>query len=154
MCKRIIPFIFSLLFVVAAMAQDFARVKFTAPHGKVASSRISCNDNQLGDISGFGPIVSVNGGPGMSTSVPMANGVTFLCFGDQFSITYDDTNLQLNGDPNPATPGGVAYIAYNRDPNNPQVEDGPDIATILNDNSVLLGNPTDVQDIVLLPIYY
>jgi len=149
MCKRIIPFTFSLLFVIAAMAQDFARVKFTSPHGQVATSRATCPDNILGNISGFGPITSVDGGPGMSNSVPMANDVTFLCFGDQFSITYDDTNLQLNGDPNTVTPSGVAYIAYRRDPNEPdaEAEDGPDIATILAD-TILLGDPNDVQSIV------
>ena len=148
MCKRIIPLTFSLLFVVAAMAQDFARVKFTGPRGSIATSRATCDDNILGDIDRFGPISSIDGGPGMSNSTPAANDVTFLCFGDQFSIIYDDTNLQLNGDPNTGTPGGVAYIAYNRDPNNPMVEDGPNIATILADNSVLLGNPMDVQSIV------
>ncbi len=148
MCKRIIPFTFSLLFVVAAIAQDFARVKFASPHGSVASSRATCSDNTLGNLTGFGLIVGVDGGSGMSNSVPSANDVTYLCFGDQFSVLYDDTNVALDGDPNMDTPGGIAYIAYNRDPNEaPIVADGPDIATILNDNASLLGNPTNVQNV-------
>lgn len=148
MCKRIIPFTFSLLFVVAAMAQDFARVKFASPHGSAATSRATCPDNTLGNITGFGPIVGVDGGTGMSNSVPSANDVTYLCFGDQFSVLYDDTNVVLDGDPNMGTPGGIAYIAYNRDPNEaPTVADGPDIATILNDNASLLGNPANVQNV-------
>ncbi len=148
MCKRIIPFALSLLFVVSAMAQDLRTSKINLRQGNSASPRVQCADNTVGGPITFGTVPRVDG---MSNS-PVGIGETiFLCANDSFDIENIGNGATFAGDPDGTTQPGVGFAVYSCDPNsgaNGTGIDGPDIATILND-FCLLGNPSTSGEMTL-----
>lgn len=148
MCKRIIPFALSFLFVVSAMAQDLRTSKINLRQGNTASARVPCATNTVGGPITFGTVPRVNG---MSNSMPGIGETIFLCASDSFNIFDIGSGAVLAGDPDPTTQAGVGLAVYNCDPNsgaNGTGIDGPDITTILED-SCLLGNPMTSGEITL-----
>lgn len=60
----------------------------------------------------------------------------YLCFGDTLPVLHNQ-DWTINGDPNPATPAGVAYAFYDCRP----TVDGPDTMAVLNDPCLNKANP-------------
>ena len=140
MCKRIIPFALSLLFVVSAMAQDLRTSKINLRQSNIAAARVPCDQNTVGGPITFGTVPRVDG---MSNSTPGIGQTIFLCANDSFDIENIGVNASLLGDPDNTTQPGVGFAVYSCDPNSGAAGtgiDGPDIATILTD-FCLLGNP-------------
>ena len=148
MCKRIIPFVISLFFVVAAMAQDLRTTKINLRPGNSASPRVQCADNTLGGPITFGTVPRVEG---MSNSTPGIGQRIFLCANDSFNIENIGNGAVFGGDPDGTTDAGVGFAVYSCDPNsgvNGTGIDGPDISTILGD-FCLLGNPNTSGELTL-----
>ncbi|MFK7982187.1 MAG: gliding motility-associated C-terminal domain-containing protein [Saprospiraceae bacterium] len=140
MCKRIIPFALSLLFVVSAMAQDLRTSKINLRQGNNASPRVPCALNDVGGPITFGTVPRVDG---QSNSTPGIGADIYLCANDSFDIFDIGNNASLLGDPDNTTQPGVGFAVYSCDPNsgaNGTGIDGPDVATVLTD-FCLLGNP-------------
>ncbi len=139
MCKRIIPFTFSLLFAVVAMAQDIRTAKFNPAdfRNTNASARVPCDDSQVG-----GPITFENI-QGQSNSSPAIGETIFLCANDSFNINDIGLNAVFNGDPTIYADAGVGFAIYDCMP----TVDGPDITTILTD--CLIDDPMESGEIKL-----
>ena len=91
------------------------------------SSRADCN-NSAGTIQGFSPR--------NAQTNDLSGDTLYLCLGDTIVVNHaGDENLE--GDPNKATPGGIAYAFYTARP----TVDGPDLASIQADPSLLKTPP-------------
>jgi len=139
MCKRIIPFTFSLLFVVAAMAQDLRTAKFNTSdfQNTITRAKVTCDDSQVG-----GPI-SFENIQGESNSSPDIGQTIFLCANDSFNINDIGLNSMFNGDPTIYADAGVGFAIYDCMP----TIDGPNITTILGD--CLINDPMESGEIIL-----
>lgn len=130
MLHRIIPIIVLFLSSFTAFSQTPEVARLESPDQVQAGTRtpLACDagDNPFGGTStqalGF---------------AAQSNDILFLCFGDTLLIDHNqDSNL--GGDPNLATPAGIAYSLYAPCP--PTVT-GPDLATIKADDGCLLNTP-------------
>lgn len=125
MIKHILPTAL-LLFVIGQLyAQRPSNVRINGSIGKASTARQKMDCNDAGTVT-FG------------THRGQSNDVTpdtiYLCFGDELDVIHSGGNL--NGDPQPGTPGGYGYVFYDCRPS----ITGPDLATILTDSCI---NKTD-----------
>ncbi|MCB0593254.1 MAG: gliding motility-associated C-terminal domain-containing protein [Lewinellaceae bacterium] len=90
---------------------------------------VPCTDNDAGNIN-----FDVNNFVGQSNDISLDT--IYLCLGDTLPVLHIG-DFTLNGDPNMATPAGVAYAFYDCRP----TVDGPDLATVLADPCVNQANP-------------
>ena len=140
MFKRIIPVALSLFILNILSAQNVRKVLFETPpgHSSQATQRVPCDQNTLGTTT-LGTLSNQS----QSNSIPTLQDITYLCAGDEFNVFHGGE--QLNGDPDPATNGGVGYAVYFG--GEPTI-DGPDITTILGDQW-LLGAPTTSDQVII-----
>jgi hypothetical protein len=120
MQKLLIPFTACLLLSAALHAQVPHRSSFPQPIDpkiKVHSAESVCNDAGTFILTNFG---------GQSNDTDLDT--VFLCLGDSILVNHNG-DFDLSGDPNPATPPGIAYAFYTC----PPTVIGDNLAAILTD---------------------
>ena len=120
MIKRLIPVLSLLLLWGVSSAQRPQSIVVNGELGTVSpiQSRMVCND--AGTIQNFGPHTG--------SSNDITPDTIFLCFNDQILIDHAG-DIDISGDPDPSTTGGVGYAFYECPPS----IEGDNLATILTD---------------------
>lgn len=123
--KRLALFSLLLSFLVTeAVAQVPHFVPVDRPVAGQEIGRMMCT-NDAGTIANFGPFIGNS-----NDRVP---DTIFLCLGDSIFVNHDEMSIDLSGDPDLNTPGGIGYVPFSC----PPTITGPTTADIAGDPCVL-----------------
>lgn len=129
-------FILFALLMIANLQMGAQTPRNITIRGEAGAMRVvPCTDNNAGTIT-----FDVGNFVGQSNDISLDT--IYLCFGDTLPVLHNQ-NDTINGDPNAATPPGIAYAFYDCRP----TVDGPDLVSILADPCLNQTDPLVVQGV-------